>query len=59
MFKKFYRPRVYDVAVEHIVSSNSVRIRLGNEIIFEREDLTAVFSSKIRGGITPPIKFVS
>jgi threonine dehydratase len=42
--------QVYDVAVETpLVKANNLSARIGNTILFKREDLQPVFSFKLRG----------
>ena len=48
--KAILKARVYDVAVETpLESAPRLSARLGNTVLFKREDLQPVFSFKIRG----------
>ncbi len=48
--KKILRAQVYDVAVETpLEPATNLSKRLGNRVLFKREDLQPVFSFKLRG----------
>ena len=48
--KRILTARVYDVAIESpLEAAPSLSVRLGNHIMFKREDMQPVFSFKLRG----------
>ena len=49
-FERILKARVYDVAIESpLERAPRLSARLGNQVLFKREDLQPVFSFKIRG----------
>ena len=49
-FERILKARVYDVAIESPLEvAPRLSARLGNQVLFKREDLQPVFSFKIRG----------
>ncbi len=50
IFERILKARVYDVAIESpLEPARRLSARLGNQVLFKREDLQPVFSFKLRG----------
>ena len=51
--ERILKARVYDVAIESpLEPARRLSRRLGNDVLFKREDLQPVFSFKLRGAYT-------
>jgi len=51
--ERILKARVYDVAIESpLEDAPRLSRRLGNRVLFKREDLQPVFSFKLRGAYT-------